>query len=198
MISIAPPGHWTARFDCDPQTFIEAASATDYASEFLTALTAAVVRHPDREWIDALSAAWLADKNDIALVSQSLSTLLMAASADHRPLLMESQLRELGAKRFDVSFAILQMLDLQWSPPVTAFALDNLTAAVRSERQQWSHARNTLDAWAQRCDLGVASSQMPALSSACGDGSPWRNALEQMNDIVEFRLAMTKELRRDG
>jgi hypothetical protein len=194
MIESAPPSHWTARFDCDAKTFIEAALATDYSGEMLAALTGATVRHPDRAWIEALSAAWIEAGGDTHTLGQALASMLTVAAPEHRATLLESQLRALGTKRLDVIFVMLQTLDLPWTAPVTKLALDALSSAVRNERQQWSHARNTLDTWAVRCDIHVAETALPELLAICGESSPWRNALEQMNDIVEFRLAMTKEL----
>lgn len=194
MIESAPPTHWTTRFDCDARTFLEAALTTDYSGEMLAALTGATVRHPDRAWIEALSAAWIEAGGDTHTLGQALASMLTVAAPEHRATLLESQLRGLGTKRLDVIFVMLQTLDLPWTAPVTKLALDALSSAVRNERQQWSHARNTLDTWAVRCDIHVAETALPELLAICGESSPWRNALEQMNDIVEFRLAMTKEL----
>jgi len=198
MIAMTPPTHWNTRFGCDAATFIEAALATEYASELLTALSSAVARHPDREWISALSTAWLNSTDDVQTISQSLAALLLVAPDEHRLPLLEAQLRELGSHRFDIVFGVLQMIDLRWSPAATQLALDGLAASVRADRQQWARARNTLDSWARRCDIGVAQRLVPPMLNACGENSSWRNALEQLNDIVEFRVAMNQELRRDG
>jgi hypothetical protein len=197
MISMAPPTHWTSRFSCDAATFTEAALATDYASELLNALSAAVARHPDREWIDALGAAWLGSGADPQTIAQSLAALVSGAPEAHRAALLEGHLRELVPRRFDVAFPLLQLVDLHWTPAVTKLALDGVAASVRADKQQSSHTRNTFDAWARRCDIAVATTRVPQLLEACAADSPWRNALEQMTDIVEFRAAMNEELRRD-
>lgn len=197
MISMVPPTHWTSRFACDATTFIEAALATDYASELLSALSAAVARHPDREWIDALGAAWLGANAEPQTIAHSLAALVSTASQADRAALLEVQLRELVPRRFDVGFSLLQLVDLQWTPAVTRLALDGVASSVRSDKQEWSHARNTFDAWARRCDIAVAATRVPQLLDACTADSPWRNALEQMNATVEFRAAMHEELRRD-
>jgi hypothetical protein len=197
MISMVPPTHWCSRFSCDASAFIEAVRATDYASELLNALSAAVARHPDREWIDALAAAWLGSGADTQTTAQSLAALVRIAPESQRITLLETLLRELGPRSFDVAFSILQLVDVRWTPAVTTLALDGVAASVRADKQQWSHARNTLDAWARRCDIGVAKTRVPQLLDACAADSPWRNALERMSDIVEFRAAMNEELRRD-
>jgi hypothetical protein len=197
MIAMVPPTHWSSRFSCDAATFIATALATEYASELLNALSAAVARHPTREWVDALAAAWLGSDADTQTIAQSIAALASVAPEAHRATFLESHLREVAPRRFDVGFSILQLVDLPWTPAVTTLALDGLAASVRADKQQWSHARNAFDAWARRCDVDVAKTRVSQLLDGCAADSPWRNALEQMADIVDFRTAMKEELRRD-
>lgn len=198
MIAMTNPVHWNERFDCDAATFIEAAAATDFGMELLGALTAAVVRHPDSDWIEALSDAWLSSKAEPGAMVQPLNALLASASEEQRSSLPEALLRTAGVKRFDLSLHLLRTLEQQWTPAVTCLALEQLRAVSHAERAQWSHPRNSLDSWAHRCDVDTALGALPQLLESCPPDSQWRNALEQMNDTVEFRAAMLKELRRAG
>ncbi len=197
MVAMSPPRHWTQRFDCDATTLIDAALATDYGDELLSALTEATMRHPNAEWLNALSATWLDRKADSAIIVQSLSALLAAADADQRAPLLEAQLRTLDVNRFDVTSGLLQATDLRWSPTVTRLAIEQLSDVIRNQRQQWSFPRNALDSWARRADVETALGILPSVLDKCPAESPWRNALEHMNETVEFRAAMLKELRRD-
>jgi hypothetical protein len=194
MVAMAPPQYWTEHFDCDAPTFIGAALATDFGPELLNALTDAVARHPNPEWLDALNAAWLESKADAGPIIQAISVLLKAAHSGQRMQLLEAQIRTLGVARFDIALGLLQTVDTSWSAALTRLALEQLREVSQRQRQQWSLPRNTLDDWARRCDVEIAMSMLSALLDACPADSPWRNALEQMNDTVEFRTAMLKEL----
>jgi hypothetical protein len=83
--------------------------------------------------------------------------------------------------------------DLPWSAGATAFALKTLGKRIAGDSQQYSHPRNMLDTWGQRCDVPTASATLPGMLAGA-DNSAWRNALEQFDDIVQFRAAMRKEL----
>lgn len=196
MIAIVPPAYWTRRFECDAATFIEAALATDYAADLLSALSAAIARHPDHEWLAALNVAWLSSSSDSQVTAQSLAALLLVATPEERVDLVKAQLRELGTRRFDIAFSVLTMIDVRWTPDITQLALNGLSAAIGVDARQGSHARNSLDVWARRCDIETARGAVLRLLENCTESSPWRHALEQMNDIIEFRETMYKELRK--
>src|SRR5262249_34857542 len=78
MISMAAPTHWCERFQCDINTFIQAALATDYATDLIPALSAAGVRHSDTAWIIALSAEllqWCSQPERQAVASEMIPAL---------------------------------------------------------------------------------------------------------------------------
>ena len=54
--------------------------------------------------------------------------------------------------------------------------------------------KDALQAEAQQCDVATARQQLPKLMEVCAESSPWRNALESLQDVVEFRAAMRQEL----
>jgi hypothetical protein len=194
MIAMARPRHWCERFDCDATTLMAAAMTTDYAAELLAAWSAATVRHPDREWISVLVETWIESKNEPILIAREIAALLDVATPDEQGTLLESLLRTLAARDFNITLYLLSSLELSWSASITSLALQTLDARARTDPQQWSHARNTLDTWGRRCDVETAAALLPNLLSECGETSPWRNALDQMNDLVVFRAAMKREL----
>jgi hypothetical protein len=194
LIAMVPPAHWCRRFDCDAQTFIDAALATDHASELLSAFSAAAARHPQIDWSLALARVWMASSQDSMVVIGGIYEMARALPPDERRLLVESLLREAKRDKANDISAVLNVIELQWNAAITELALEHLAAEVAGWKETWSQPRNALDSWARRCDLGVGAQRASALLDKCGEGHSWRNALEQFNDIVAFRAAMHKEL----
>jgi Family of unknown function (DUF5691) len=194
MIALAAPNHWIERFGCDAATFIDAAMSSEYALDLLSALSEAASRYPDPKWLTALCDAWLDSKQEQHVVAQATARLIASAPLETRGSLFEAQAEKLAKRNIDALLYLIENVDIGWTASITALAIDQIAARARSERQQWSHSRNALDAWAQRCDVPTALRLVPQAIAAAGEQSPWRNALEQFNDIVEFRAAMQREL----
>ncbi|HJY38204.1 MAG TPA: DUF5691 domain-containing protein [Steroidobacteraceae bacterium] len=193
MVELVPPRHWCERFGCDAPTFVEAAVATDHASELLSALSLAATRFPDAEFIGALCDAWLKSANELPVIAQAVARLVFALPTERRSEMFEAQLRKLSERDFDAMLHLTMNYDLPWSAGATAFALKALGKRIAGDSQQYSHPRNMLDTWGQRCDVPTASATLPGMLAGA-DNSAWRNALEQFDDIVQFRAAMRKEL----
>jgi hypothetical protein len=100
----------------------------------------------------------------------------------------------LSKKDHDFAFTLLGIVDVPWTSSLTKHALDLLSNRARTERQQWSQNRNTLSQWGLRCDVQTAAAALPRILEATSTESTWRNALEEFNDIVEFRAAMKREM----
>jgi hypothetical protein len=193
MVELVPPRYWCERFSCDAPTFVAAALATDHASELLSALSLASTRYPDVEFIGALCDAWLKSANEPPVLAQAVARLVAALPAGQRGEMFEAQLRKLSERDFDAMFHLTLNYDLPWSAGATAFALRTLRNRVAGDSQQYAHPRNILDTWGQRCDVPTARSVLVDMLMA-SEQSPWRNALQQFDDIVQFRAAMRKEL----
>jgi hypothetical protein len=193
MVELVPPRYWCERFSCDAPTFVAAALATDHASELLSALSLASTRYPDVEFIGALCDAWLKSANEPPVLAQAVARLVAALPAGQRGEMFEAQLRKLSERDFDAMFHLTLNYDLPWSVRATAFALRTLRNRVAGDSQQYAHPRNILDTWGQRCDVPTARSVLVDMLMA-SEQSPWRNALQQFDDIVQFRAAMRKEL----
>jgi hypothetical protein len=193
MVELVPPRHWCERFSCDASTFVAAAVETDHASELLSALSLAATRHPDVEFVGALGDAWVKSGNDLPVIAQAVARLVASLPPDQRSETFEAQLRKLSERDFDAMFHLTTNYDLPWSASATAFALETLGRRVADDSQQYAHSRNTLDTWGQHCDVPTARSLLVDMLVAA-EHSPWRNALQQFDDIVQFRAAMKKEL----
>jgi len=191
MLSMVPPVHWTQRFQCSAEDLLAAARATEFGQELLAAFSTAALRHPHGEWQDALCAGWIAAEQE--LQADALARLL-AVSGEQQPVLLLRYLRVLLPQRLDVALALLTHLEVHWSAAMTQLVLDALREVVRQDKQQWSHARNTLASEARYCDVATARQQLPKLLEVCAEGSPWRNAVDAFQDVVEFRAAMQQEL----
>jgi hypothetical protein len=195
LIALVAPRHWNERFGCDAATFIEAAMSTEHALELLSALSEAAGRHADAEWLSALCDAWLDSKQEQHVIVQAISRLIGAVPPVARGPLFESQAQKLAKRNLDAFLFLIDNVDLRWSPAITELAIEHIAARARSERQTWAHARNALDGWGRRCDVATATRLLPGAIAAAGDESPWRNALGQLNDTIEFRAAMQRELK---
>jgi hypothetical protein len=196
MLAMVPPAHWCRCFDCDAQTFLDAALATDYANEILSALTEATVRNSQGEWSQALALTWMASSQEMPEVMLALYKLAKAAPSVERAALIERQLRDAKPANADYISHLLDSVEMRWNETITKLAFDHLANLVASSKENWSQSRNRLDSWARRCDIGVGAQRAAALLDKCGEDHSWRNALEQFNDIVAFRAAMHKELRK--
>lgn len=194
MVALSQPNDWTTRFQCEPAPLIEAVMATEYATELLGAFTEAAARHGDSAWLYALSDAWLDSKQDWYVAMQAVARLVAAAREDERGMLFETQLARLIKKEPDVAFGLLANVDVPWPSSLTENALEMLANSARVDRQQWSHNRNALSHWGLRCDVPTASKLLPRILDGTSTESPWRNAVEELNDIVEFRAAMKREI----
>lgn len=194
MVAMVPPAHWCQRFGCDAQTFLETVLATDHASELLGALTEATVRHPQREWMQVLTRAWMESSHELPTVTQALIGLANAAPAELRIEIVEQQLREAKPATLGCIWQVVDAVELRWNVTITKLALDHLATLVATSNETWSQSRNRLDPWARRCDIDAGAQRVAALLEKFGEGHHWRNALEHFNDIVAFRAAMHKEL----
>ncbi|MFL6606306.1 MAG: DUF5691 domain-containing protein [Steroidobacteraceae bacterium] len=194
MVAFVRPTYWLERFNIDAQSFVGTVMATEFAEDLLAALTEAATRHPLPDLLDALSDAWLESKQDPTSMLQGIARLVAAADTSRRGALLISQARKLAARDANSMFYLLNSIDTEWTPEITAFAIEHITHRAGKDEQSWSHARNSLDAWGQRCDVATAAALLPQALASTGERSPWRNALEQLNEIVEFRAAMKREL----
>ena len=193
MLSAVPPDYWSQRFGCSAAALLEAAAGTEYALDLLSAWSSAAVRQPSSEWLDALCAGWLASGLEAGLQTEALVRLI-AAAGEQQPTLLLKYLRALLPSHLDLALDLLKQLGVRWGAEITQLVLEALRDVVRQDQQQWSHARNALQAEAQQCDVATARQQLPKLMEVCAESSPWRNALESLQDVVEFRAAMRQEL----
>ncbi|HEY5760444.1 MAG TPA: DUF5691 domain-containing protein [Steroidobacter sp.] len=191
MVELSQPNDWTTRFQSDPATLIDAVMATEYANELLGAFGESAKRHGDSAWLRALCDAWLNSKQDSYATTQTVAQLAAAARDNDRGALIEALL---GKKDHDFAFTLLGTVDVPWTSSLTKHALELLSNRARNERQQWSHNRNTLSQWGVRCDVPTAAALLPRILEVTSTESTWRNALEEFNDIVDFRAAMKREM----
>jgi hypothetical protein len=195
MISMVEPSHWCRRFNCDAATLVKAAIATDYATDLLSAMSAATARHPDREWMMALADGWLDWDSGTDINSQALVAFIEATPDSDRVAVFDALLGKVVVRNSRLAGNLLNEVDLPWTASMTTLAIQHLGKLVKEAAgQQWSLPRNTLDAWARHCDVSTALEALAALLARCDEKSSWRNAIEQMNDIVAVRVTMRKEL----
>jgi hypothetical protein len=69
-----------------------------------------------------------------------------------------------------------------------------LAQRVRTESQQWSFPRNVLSEWGRHAHVETAIADVERVDARCPDPSSWRNAVEALKEIIEFRAAMRQEL----
>jgi hypothetical protein len=195
-VAFVPPAHWSARFACDPTDFLEAVAATDFALELLEALAAATARHPDPEWTLAIARALLRSESEQNLVITRIVSLAVAVPAGQRAAFFAAMVKDPRARSGGHAWALLSAVEARWDAELTREALVLLAQTAAGEKATWSQPRNALDMWARNCDRQAGAMGIAPLLEKFPDGHPWRNALEQFNDIVAFRAAMQEELKK--
>jgi hypothetical protein len=197
MVSLVPPSHWTTRFDCDVRTLIAAVDETEYANELLSALRHAATRHADETWLAALLQHLITQRpagDSAGATDQALLELINAAPLANRERLLTQALVSISDSGFSLALTVLTGSGVDWSAETTRRAFELLAGRVRAESQQWSFARNTLAAWGRHAHVETAVPEIARVEARCPDPSPWRNAVEALKEIIEFRAAMRQEL----
>lgn len=197
MVAMMRPSWWCERFDCDVETFLGAVQETDYATDLLLALAEAASRNQDVAWISALArrlVKWSGPQELQPGVHQAFAALLASAPASDREAVLEPILASLDQSQFDLVLLLLDALDVEWGAGSTRRAFELLDKRVRDDSQTYSYARNVLTSWGSHADVTVASAALARTIERCPDKSPWRNALDTLNEMLEFRTAMRREL----
>ena len=195
MVAFVPPERWITRFATDAESFVAAVLDTDYARELLVSLTEAVSRFPERAWIKALAAAWRRAKEPLLDSSQAMVSLLDHAPIDVQRELLVWQLSTLDAlKDQQVIHSLLHAAKFDYGTALTQAAMDFLRTLTLRQSSPHSQSRTLFDSIAYRCDVSTASERLTALLAEVPLDSNWRGALEQLNDIVAFRVAMRREI----
>lgn len=197
MLSIPPPAEWLRRFECTAAELLEAAKRTDYSQEIVTALCTACTRHPDAEWVAALSASLRARAGEQDLqVAQGIAALLAALPAEARDRQLQTEIAALRSQgSIDLGMDLLTCSAHAWSSATTALAFEVLLMHIRSSAGT-SHrvSRGILQTWAHRVDVATAARVAKDVLEKIGPDSPSRKAVEQLQELVEFRIEMHKEL----
>ena len=197
MVSLVPPSHWTTRFDCDARTLIAAVDETEHANELLSALRHAATRHADETWLAALLQHLIAQRpagDSAGATDQALLELINAVPLANRERLLAQALASTGDSSFSLALTLLNGSGVDWSAETTRRAFELLGGRVRAESQQYSFARNTLAAFGRHAHVETAAAEIARVEARCPDPSPWRNAVEALKEIIEFRAAMRQEL----
>lgn len=194
MVALAPLSYWTTRFQCDAAMFVAGVMDTDHAAELLSALSEAARRHPERDWLLALTDAWLATA-DVYVRAQAIADMMQSAPNDVRESVLTAQLAKLDSLRdSQVILTLLQTVQFGYGPELTRLAIGHLKTIAARQASPYQQPRNLFDAVACYCDVTTASAVLPAVIEGLDAQSSWRNAMEQLNDIVEFRAAMRREI----
>jgi hypothetical protein len=198
-LAAVPPTAWCREFDCTAAELLSAALATDYGDELLSALSAAAIRHPNAEFIDAACAAWrqCAAKPDSHAVSgDSLARLILALPPLERsPQLLKQVAAYHAEGANEAAYDLLGRLEMRWPPDVTTTAFRILEAKIRTEGSSYAQSRLTMDAWARRADAAAAVPLLAGLLERTSAESACYPGLKRLQELLDFRLEMYKELR---
>jgi len=197
MIAMVRPPYWCDRFQCDIETFITAALGTEYSTDLLLALSHAAIRHRDAAWIAALSTrllAWYGHPEQQGVAAQMIPALVTAAPSSERDTILRQLLAAIQASQLDFLQGMLVSTDVQWSAETTRLAFGLLAQCTELASSDYSQARHTLGGWGPRVDVATANSALTRILERTADKSPWRKAVETLNEIIEFRLGLRQEL----
>jgi hypothetical protein len=196
MIALVQPSHWCERFQCDIATLLSAARVTDYAADLVQAFAAAAIRHHDGAWIAALSSELLTGMGDPErqpIARQLIPSLVAAAPVAVRDSILQELLAASKAAQLDFLHPMLAAVD-EWSAETTRLAFALLEQSTEFVAPEYTRPRQTLSHWGPRADVETASRELARILARLGEPSPWKNAIETLQDIIEFRLAMRQEL----
>jgi hypothetical protein len=194
IVALAPLSYWVTRFQCEPEMLVAGVMESDYAEELLPALSEAAQRYPERQWLLALTQGWMATK-DALIRATRIVELLKNAPHEARETVLATQLSKLDSLRDHyMILSLLQTMQFAYGPELTRLALTHLRTIALKQKSQYPQPRNLFDPIGYHCDVSIASGLMRELLEAFDTQSNWRNAVEQLNDIVDFRAAMRREL----
>jgi Family of unknown function (DUF5691) len=197
MVAMAPPAHWCERFQCDIDTFLKAVLATDYATDLILALSQASVRHAAQEWIAPLSMEllqWYGQSERALLASQMLPTLISAVPATAQDAILQRLFGACDPHQFQLLESALLATNVEWSAETTRLAFALLEKRIQPDRNQYPYPRQLLERWGLRAQTESAHREILRLLERAGEQSPWKNALESLQSILDFRLTMKQEL----
>jgi Family of unknown function (DUF5691) len=197
MLSIPPPLVWLQRFDCSAAELLAAADRTDYAQEVFSALCTACMRHPDPEWVAALSAVWRTRGREQDLgAAAGIAALLAALPVTARDAQLQTEISALRSQdSVDLSLQLLTRSDHAWSPATTALAFDVLLTHIRESNGATAGLmRSQLESWGRHVEVAVAAPAAHRILEKIGPESPFRSTVERLLELIEFRIDMHKEL----
>jgi hypothetical protein len=126
--------------------------------------------------------------------AQLTTALVAAAPSSERDAILRKLLAASKATQFSFLQGALAAADSEWSAETTRLAFERLEQRTGSGDSDYMRPRDTFAHWAARVDVPTASRALESILQRLADKSPWRNALEALNDNIEFRLAMRQEL----
>jgi hypothetical protein len=196
IVSRIPPAHWCERFACSPEEFLQACAATDYDAELMEALTDAASRFPEPAWLTALLERAMSNSKKVPdeLRFQAALKLIATALPSQQIELIRRALRGADATNFYSWSPLFAVAREAWSSELSELAIENLRTTIRKDKQAYAYPRNALTEWASHIDLDAAGPRARELLEALPTESAWRNAIEELADTIEFRIAMRREL----
>lgn len=143
VLGLVPPSHWSARFECDPETLIAAAGHTEWERSLIDAWSEAALLHREPAWAGTLWDWWLDEarrttQRHEALQQRMLVSLLLLIpppQAERRvaPILMaEQSLGRSGGLPEPIRRAMIAALPAPWSAGCSDLVLDSLHRFVTS------------------------------------------------------------------
>jgi hypothetical protein len=203
VVSAVPPGRWEVFFIKTPVDILQIFAGTDWAGTLLVATAAAAVQHGDGVWLDALLSWWFEHENLPLWNSEVTSQLLKAApAATTNRLARQFLLRQNGLP--DDSSPVFKLLKNNanpWENDLTMLIVRRLQDwMLKTNRQDWQsfHYKEFLKMAAVRCDPDL----LKDLQKGWPVDSPlwafWEKPVEEMLNILLFRMEMIKELSDSG
>jgi hypothetical protein len=155
-VSMAPPAHWCERFDCDIQTFLDAAAATDdYPTDLFLALCEAARRHQDAPWIAALcnrTLSWPDDIESQDIARRVLTNTIAGAPSASRDAILGQLLGAAQSYQLDLVQPALLADEAGWSADTTQRAFKLLEELAMEGSNSSSRVPFTFADWGPRAE----------------------------------------------
>lgn len=189
LISLTPPGRWSALWNRSPEDLVRAATRSDAHMTLLEGWALAAQRFGDVAWAAALLRAW-PTADDI--MEGLLDTLPVEQREAHALSLLKSNR---GALQGDhPALAALTLCHHAWSAGLSRAVLDRVRQSIAgstSEHPDW-HLRNALAHFALRIAPEVADE---ATSGWPADKPHWAKPVTEFIALLTFRREMLEAIR---
>jgi hypothetical protein len=195
MLERTPPQHWTERFSCDPDIFLDALAAGEHGDPLLVALGHATRMCPDPQWCRALCRKLVSGEPAHARArARALTGAIAALPAEEQQPLLAQLFTAQGTMESELLSELFHSAEIRWATASTALVI----AFTKRQTSFLGLYRGGMHMFGYRADVAGAQPALAAILETLPAEQPGRQAFEEMTEIIDFRASMRSELLGSG